>query len=82
MYLLSFDNDNNEGGEVGGGYGYKLVWVVVFKVAGYDNIWESLVDAGDGKILSLRYMNLYIRGKVIGSIYPISSDECCSDGCM
>ncbi len=68
-------------GEVGKGYSYKIVWVIVFKRSGYNNTWEIVVDAKEGKVISLRDLNLYIKGKVIGAIYPVSSDECCPDGC-
>lgn len=68
-------------GELGKGYEYKLVWILVLQREGYNNRWEVLVDAEEKKILAFRDLNLYVKGKVIGSIYPVSSDGCCPDGC-
>lgn len=68
-------------GEIGKGYNHALVWVYRFQRAGYANTWEVIVDAHTGRILSLLDKNLYAKKRIIGSIYPLSSDECCPEGC-
>ncbi len=82
VHLEYIPVENRWDGEVGKGYRYKLAWVVVFKREGYDNVFECIIDAVEGKILSFLDMNLYIKGKVIGSIYPVSNDGCCPEGCV
>ena len=66
---------------VGKGYDYALVWVFSFQREGYFNNWEFVVDAHTGKVISFLDKNLYSIKKIVGAIYPISSDECCPDGC-
>lgn len=68
-------------GEIGEGYDYALVWVFGFRRAGYNNNWEVVVDAQNGSVLSFLDKNLYVKKRIIGSIYPLSSDECCPEGC-
>src|SRR4030042_1206447 len=40
-----------------------------------------LVDVHSGRILQFLDTNQYAIKKVVGSIYPVSDDECCPDGC-
>jgi len=68
-------------GTVGKGYEHKLVWQFIFKREGYPNTWEMLVDAHKGKLISFQDLNQYITKKIVGSIYPVSDDGCCPDGC-
>ncbi len=68
-------------GTIGKGYGYALVWVYSFQREGYINNWEVLVDAHSGRLMSMLDTNMYVAKKIIGAIYPLSSDECCPDGC-
>jgi len=68
-------------GVLGTGYSYRLAWVMKFKKSGYNNTWEVMVDAEDGRILSFQDINQYVLKKIVGSIYPVSDDECCPEGC-
>ena len=68
-------------GVVGTGYNYRLVWTFVFQREGYNNTWEMQVDAHSGKVLAFHDLNQYALKKIVGSIYPVSNDGCCPDGC-
>ncbi|OGF63435.1 MAG: hypothetical protein A2Y62_07305 [Candidatus Fischerbacteria bacterium RBG_13_37_8] len=68
-------------GAAGKGYDHALVWNFTFQREGYVNTWEMLVDAHIGKLISLRDTNAYMIKKIVGSIYPLSNDGCCPDGC-
>jgi len=68
-------------GTIGKGYGYALVWVFSFTREGYVNNWEVLVDAHSGRLMSFLDTNMYVKKKIVGSIYPLSDDGCCPDGC-
>ena len=63
------------------GYEHILVWSFIFRRESYLNTWEMLVDAQRGKLISFQDINQYILKKIVGSIYPIASDECCPEGC-
>ena len=65
----------------GKGYKYILTWVYAFKRDGYHNVWNVVVDAIKGSILSFNDLNLYATKKIVGSIYPVSCDGCCPSGC-
>ncbi len=79
LQIIPISNEWNK--EIGKGYDYALVWVFGFQRNGYDNNWEIIVDAHTGKVLSFLDKNLYVKKRIVGSIYPLSSDECCPDGC-
>jgi len=68
-------------GTVGKGYGYELAWIYTFQRKDNYNTWEVIVDAHDGKLLSFSDTNMYATKKIVGAIYPVSSDGCCPDGC-
>ncbi len=68
-------------GIIGTGYDYKLCWVMKFRKAGNANTWETIIDAEDGRILAFQDINSYVLKKIVGAIYPVSSDECCPEGC-
>jgi len=40
-----------------------------------------LVDAHNGKLYAFEDTTQYVAKKIVGSIYPVTSDECCPDGC-
>lgn len=75
--LVGFDWD----GSYGKGYKYILTWVYAFKREGYHNVWNVVIDADKGSILSFNDLNLYATKKIVGSIYPVSCDGCCPSGC-
>jgi len=65
-------------GTIGNGYEYILAWVFTFEDGSTLNRWEMIVDANNGELLSF---NKITPELVVGSIYPLSNDECCPDGC-
>lgn len=67
-------------GSMGRGYDYILTWAFSFKVERLRNTWEFLVDAHSGKVISFVDINKYSQKKIVGSIYPVSNDECGIDG--
>ena len=66
---------------MGQGYGHSLVWTYTFRVAGFTNTWEILVDAQSNKLLSFQDLNRYVTKKFIGSTYTRTNDDCCPEGC-
>jgi hypothetical protein len=64
----------------GGGYDFRLAWVVTPKVAGDSASWEGLVDATSGELLAVQDTNDYAVRRVIGGIYPVSNDQRPPDG--
>src|SRR4030042_3429571 len=68
-------------GVPGTGYSYHLVWAFTFQREGYANTWEILIDAHTRNVMSFQDQNQYVLKKIVGAIYPVSSDECCPDGC-
>jgi len=68
-------------GSIGKGYKYILAWVYSFKREGYKNVWNVVIDANTGRLLSFNDTNLYATKKILGSIYPVSCDGCCPSGC-
>src|SRR6185295_2408145 len=60
----------------GGGYVYRLAWVVRGSVAGDLGSWEALVDASNGELLSFEDRNQYekVKPAVMGGVFPISND--------
>jgi hypothetical protein len=64
----------------GYGYEYRLCWVVTAKVAGDLGTWESLVDAGTGRLIAFQDKNQYASRKIVGGVYPKSNDQKPPDG--
>ncbi len=71
--LDSFD------GAVGTGYRTALAWRIALKVEGEPGVWEGLIDAGSGDLLSLRDLGQYAQVK--GGVFPVSNDGVCPSGC-
>ncbi len=68
-------------GEVGQGYGYRLVWVVRPRFAGNDGRFEALVDALSGELLSFEDTNDYATAREVkGGVYPVTNDGVAPDG--
>ena len=63
-----------------GGYEFRLAWAVVGSIEGDLGTWEALVDAGNGDLLSFADQNQYTLKKVVGGVYPVSSDGQPPDG--
>ena len=65
-------------GEVGNGYGHRLVWALhpTFK----DDLgsWELLVDAHSGEVISFADQNVY--SEIKGGVYPVTNDGIVPDG--
>jgi trimeric autotransporter adhesin len=64
----------------GRGYDYRLAWVVTATVEGDPGSWEGLVDAVTGELLAFQDTNAYAVRRVIGGVYPASSDQQPPDG--
>ncbi len=64
-------------GPVGLGYRHRLVWVFGFERPPDPARWEVLVDAHTGEVLAFQDTNLYVKKKVVGGVYPLTSTEVC-----
>jgi hypothetical protein len=64
----------------GGRIGYRLAWVVLARVAGDVGLWESLIDASTGELISFEDRNQYNQRRAIGGVYPVSNDQRVPDG--
>ena len=73
-------NPKSWNGSIENGYDYLLTWAFSFKIERLRNTWEFLVDAHNGKVISFVDINKYSQKKIVGSIYPVSNDECGVDG--
>ncbi|MGH9379981.1 MAG: hypothetical protein ACRD2Z_05160 [Thermoanaerobaculia bacterium] len=66
---------------LGQGLEYRLVWVVGPRFDGDPvAVWEALVDAHSGEVLSFEDKAHYASRRVEGWIYPISNDQVPPDG--
>jgi hypothetical protein len=63
----------------GQGYDFRLVWAVYPRVADIGT-WEGLVDAITGELIAFQDTNAYAVRRVIGGVYPASSDQQPPDG--
>ncbi len=59
------------------GYGHYLAWVFSFRRAPEHAIWEVMVDAHNGELLSFQDTNQYIQKQISGGVYPNTSTEIC-----
>ncbi len=66
-------------GEMGTGYGSKLVWRVVLSLAGEPETWAGLIDARTGAVVALGDETRYARIK--GGVYPHTNTNVCPGGC-
>ena len=64
----------------GGRIGYRLAWVVLARVGADVGLWESLVDATTGELISFQDRNQYEQRRAIGGVYPLSNDQRPPDG--
>jgi hypothetical protein len=59
----------------GDGYDYRLAWVLRPLLKGDAGSWEALVDARTGELLAFEDTNAYAVRRVVGGVYPVSSDQ-------
>jgi hypothetical protein len=64
-------------GPVGQGYGHRLVWAWVFQRPPDPARWEVLVDAHTGTVIAFQDINHYVKKKIVGGVYPLTSTEVC-----
>ena len=64
----------------GRGYDYRLAWVVSTSVQGDPGSWEALVDAVTAELIAFQDTNQYAARRVVGGVYPASSDQQPPDG--
>jgi hypothetical protein len=64
-------------GPVGKGYDYRLVWSFGFERPPDPARWEVLVDAHTGDVLAFQDTNHYVKKKIVGGVYPLTSTEAC-----
>jgi hypothetical protein len=64
----------------GGGYDFRLAWVVTPQFAGEIGVWEGLVDAASGELLAFQDRGAYAVRRAIGGVYPVSNDQISPDG--
>jgi hypothetical protein len=68
-------------GGAGGGYDFRLVWVLSPQYAGDLGTWEALVDAHSGELLAFEDTNQYQSARrVQGGVLPVSNDGAPPDG--
>ncbi len=65
------------GGPVGQGIGHYLVWAFAFVRPPEGEVWEVLVDAHSGEVISLQDTNHYDNNEIVGGVYPVTSTEIC-----
>ncbi len=66
------------GGPVGAGYGHRLVWTFEFQRAPEVALWEVIVDAHTGEIVSFLDKNQYQQRQVTGGVYPLTNTGICN----
>jgi hypothetical protein len=66
-------------GPVGVGYRHRLVWTFLFQRVPEDAVWEAMVDAHSGEVLSFQDTNQHVNQGVTGGVYPIANTEICPD---
>ncbi|MEM4284474.1 MAG: hypothetical protein QXS96_08320, partial [Candidatus Caldarchaeum sp.] len=64
-------------GPIGQGYGHRLVWTWVFVRPPDLSQWEVMVDAHSGEVIAFQDINYYIKKKIVGGVYPLTSTEVC-----
>jgi len=62
---------------VGAGYEHRLVWTFAFRRRPAAALWEVMVDAHGGRVLSFQDLNHYAKRHVTGGVYPLTSTETC-----
>ncbi len=66
-----------EGQGVGQGYRHALAWTWAFVRPPELEVWEVMVDAASGEVLSFQDLNHYAAAQITGGVYPITSTEIC-----
>jgi len=66
--------------DLDGRIGYRLAWVVLSRVGEDVGLWESLIDATTGELISFQDRNQYDQRRAIGGVYPLSNDQRPPDG--
>ncbi len=64
-------------GDVGQGYGHRLVWAFGFRRSPALEAWEVLVDAHTGELISFEDTTVYAEEPVVGGVYPLTNIEIC-----
>ncbi len=65
------------GGPGGAGYGHVLAWTFSFRRPPDEAVWEMIVNAHTGEVLSFQDTNHYVNHQITGGVYPITSTEIC-----
>jgi trimeric autotransporter adhesin len=65
------------GPAVGAAYEHRLVWSFAFRRRPAVALWEVMVDAHDGSVLSFQDLNHYAKRHITGGVYPFTSTETC-----
>jgi hypothetical protein len=64
-------------GPVGKGYGHLLAWTFVFSRPPDVAQWEVMVDAKTGEVLAFQDINRYVKRRITGGVYPLTSTGIC-----
>jgi hypothetical protein len=64
----------------GRGYEFRMAWVVDAAVEDDPGSWEGLVDAATGEMIAFQDTNAYAVRRVVGGVYPATSDQQPPDG--
>jgi fibronectin type 3 domain-containing protein len=58
-------------------YQHALVWSFAFQRMPEAPVWEVLVDAHSGEVIAFQDKNHYVKQKIVGGVYPMTSTEIC-----
>jgi len=64
-------------GPVGSGYDHWLVWSFVFRRPPEDALWEVMVDARSGEVVSFVDKIQHQERQIVGAVYPVTSTGIC-----
>ena len=67
-------------GPLGAGFHHRLAWVFVLRRGKFGPRWEALVDAETGELLGFQDLNVYVKKRIKGGVYPVSNDGISPDG--
>ena len=77
LELLPVSTESAEGSP---GYAYRPSWVFRARSGKGSETWEGVVDARTGELLALEDANQYATRRVIGGVFPVSTDGVAPDG--
>jgi trimeric autotransporter adhesin len=74
---VEFQNGEAFAGAIGSGIGHRLVYSFQFQRSPDMGLWELMVDAGSGEVISLQDKNQYADASITGGVYPLTNTGIC-----